>query len=117
MVGAYIALPMATHLRLLSVYYETSLQDIVEQALSDWCVNKNKSGSEIMGELVGRACAEWERRKKEQGGAHNQRKYLEYLKELENRLKRKKIPWEHIEVILTRVENRLAQEMENEKNS
>ncbi len=114
LVGGYIPVSLAHHLRLLSIYYENPLQIIIQQVLSDWCDSIGKTKKEIIGELVGRATSEWSRRKAE--SKMSQKQYLEYLTEIEERLKKKKVSSDDINAILTRVENRIAQEWENEKN-
>ncbi len=121
MVGGYIPISLANRLRLLSIYYEKPLQTIIQQVLSEQVNSINKTDDEIIVELANRAAAEWNRRESE--NIMTQKQYLEYLAELEERLKKKKVSLDDIHSILTQIENTIAQDhekiaqgWENEKN-
>lgn len=114
LVGGYIPATMAERLRLLSIYYEKSLQLIIKESLENWYASYGNPDKSIIEELSDRAVAEWNRRKKE--NKMTQKQYLGYLKELEERLEKKKLSSDNIQAILIRIEDKIAEERENEKN-
>ncbi len=102
LVGAYLPLPLANRLRLLSVYYEKSLQRILQEIIVEWDNAVNKSEKEIVGALIERAAVEWQRRVMESGQISRQAQE-EYVQEVLSALKRRKISKYHMDVIMEKL--------------
>jgi len=99
LVGGYIPLPLADRLRLLSVYYERSAQNLLREIIEEWNKAIGKSEEEIIETLVERAVVEWQRRILE-SGTISRRAQEDYINELSETLARKKVASHHIDIIL-----------------
>ncbi len=102
LVGAYLPLPLAEQLRLLSLYYDKSLQNILQEIIMEWYNTVNKSEKEIIETLVERAIVEWQRRVMESGEISRQ-KQEEYIEETKDTLRRRKISERHINTIIDKL--------------
>jgi len=107
LVGAYLPLPFADYLRLLSVYFGKSLQSILQELLVEWSNTINKSEKEIMNELIERAVLEWQRRIVESGKI-DRKKQEQFLQEIQAALLHKKITKKHLEYIVTELKNKVG---------
>ncbi len=107
LVGAYIPLPLANRLRLLSVYYGKSLQGILEELISEWDKATDKSEKEIIDALVERAVMEWQRRMMESGTLSRQEQE-DYIRELQSVLQRRKVSKYHVDIILDKLKRKVG---------
>lgn len=107
MVGGYISLPLADHLRLISVYYGKSLQNIFQEIIEEWCRKINKSEKEITEVLTERAIAEWQRRIMESGKI-SRIEQEKYMREIYSILKRRKVAERHINIILNKLKYKVG---------
>lgn len=107
LVGAYLPLPLANRLRLLSVYYDKSLQNILQQLIDEWSNSVNMSDKEILKALIERAVIEWQRRVMESGQISRQEQE-QYLQETKSALKRRKIANHHINIIMDALKNKVG---------
>jgi len=107
LVGAYLPLPFTNHLRLLSVYFEKSLQNILQEIITQWSDAVGKSEKEIMDVLIDRAVNEWQRRVLESGRL-SKKKQEKYLEEIQTTLKRKKVSKAHLEYIMKKLKGKVG---------
>lgn len=108
LVGGYVPLPVSQRLRLLAVYNETSIQKTLQQIIIEWTTEKEPENSMIE-TLADRAYMEWKRRLNEYkivADTNSRRKA--YITEIKERLRRRKLSHEYIEMIA----EKLIQKME-----
>ncbi len=107
LVGAYLPLPLADRLRLLSVYFGKSLQAILQEIIGQWITSVDKSEKEIIDALVERAVMEWQRRVIESGEMDRQ-KQDNYLKEIRAALQRRKVAERHIDSVAGKLKRKVG---------
>ena len=107
LVGGYIPLPLAEHLRLLSIYHGESLQSILRKIIAEWCRDVDKSEKEIIETLVEKAVFEWQRRIV-QTGKISKIEQEKYLREIQTILKRRKVAGRHINIILSELKYKVG---------
>jgi hypothetical protein len=107
LVGAYLPLPFADYLRLLSVYFEKSLQGILQEIIVQWGNTVGKSEKEIMDILIERAVLEWQRRIIEKGDI-GKKEQEQYLQEIQNALECKKIAKKHLDYMVKKLKGKVG---------
>ena len=107
LVGGYIPLPLADHLRLISVYYNKSLQNIFQEIIEEWCRKINKSEKDIIEILTEKAVVEWQRRVMESGKI-SRIEQEKYIREIYSILKRRKVAERHINVIINKLKYKVG---------
>ncbi len=99
MIGGYFPLHIADRLRLLSIYYEESVQGTLQAIIENWISeNADKTDDVILEDLSARACSEWRRRTG--GRKAGKKEKEEYVKEMGSILKRRKMPEQYIDALL-----------------
>ncbi len=107
LVGGYIPLPLADHLRLISMYYNKSLQNIFQEIIEGWCRKINKSEKYIIEILTEKAVMEWQRRVMESGKI-SRIEQEKYIREIYSILKRRKVAERHINVIINKLKYKVG---------
>jgi len=107
LVGAYLPLPSANCLRLLSVYFGKSIQGILKEIIMQWVNTVEKTEKEIMDILIERAVFEWQRRVIESGNM-SKKEQEQYMCEIERNLRRKKITKSHLEYIINKLKSKVG---------
>jgi len=107
LVGGYIPLPLADHLRLISMYYNKSLQNIFQEIIEEWCRKINKSEKYIIEILTEKAVMEWQRRVMESGKI-SRIEQEKYIREIYSILKRRKVAERHINVIINKLKYKVG---------
>lgn len=107
LVGGYIPLPLADHLRLISMYYNKSLQNIFQEIIEEWCRKTNKSEKYIIEILTEKAVMEWQRRVMESGKI-SRIEQEKYIREIYSILKRRKVAERHINVIINKLKYKVG---------
>lgn len=98
LVGAYLPLPLANEISLLSVYLNQNIQDIIKIAIESWKKELNKSEEEIIHELSTQAYDCWTQQGEEYPS------FEKYKKELIETLGRRKVSTRHTELIIEEME-------------
>lgn len=106
LVGGYVPLPLADHLRLISVYKSKSLQNMFQEIIEKHC-RESKSEKEIIEILVEKAVMEWQRRIMESGKI-SKIEQEKYMREIYSILKRRKVAERHINVILSKLKYKVG---------
>jgi len=107
LVGAYLPLPFADYLRLLSVYFGKSIQSILQELLVEWSNTIDTTEKEIMDELINRAVLEWQRRVLESGKIDRKRQE-DFQQEIKTVLVHKKITKKHLDYIVSELKNKVG---------
>lgn len=108
LVGAYLPLPLADHLRLLSVYYGKSIQSILQELITEWMNTVNKPEKEVIDALVERAVVEWHRRIMEAGEISRQQQE-EYIEEIKDTLlRRRKLADHHADKVVEKLKRKVG---------